>query len=269
MRGDPRRSSTSTSARDSGRIVSDSDTDRACVVTGGAGSIGRAIVRRLRTEGWRVVSLDLVEREPGEADAVVIGDVSRPEMHAAAAERAMALGELRGWVNCAGYNILGSVADLDEQVMRRGIDVDLLGVFFGTAEAVRRMLEGARDGAIVNISSIHAAVGFPGFAAYAMAKGGIEALTRQVAAEYLARGIRCNAVAPGLIASEMNERLLSEAADPEELRAAWAALAPMGRWGTPEDVSALVAFLLGADSAYMSGEVVAVNGGATVLARGR
>lgn len=249
--------------------MSDPGIDRVCVVTGGAGSIGRAIVRRLRIEGWRVVSLDLVEPEPGEADAVVIGDVSLPEVHAAVAETALTLGALRGWVNCAGYNILGSVADLDEQAMRRGIDVDLLGVFFGTAEAVRRMLADGGHGAIVNISSIHAAVGFPGFAAYAMAKGGIEALTRQVAAEYLARGIRCNAVAPGLIESEMNEQLLSESADPDGLRAAWAALTPMGRWGAPEDVAAIVAFLLGADSAYISGEVVAVNGGATVLARGR
>ena len=259
--------------------MSERDADRACVVTGGAGSIGRAIVQRLRADGWRVVSLDLVGS--GEADAAVQGDVADPNAHAAAAERAAELGELRGWVNCAGYNILGSVAEVDETAVRRGVDVDLLGVFFGTAEAARRMLKldggepdgpqlrGRTRGSIVNISSIHAAVGFPGFAAYAMSKGGIEALTRQVAAEYVSRGIRCNAVAPGLIESEMNEQLLAEASDPAALQAAWDALTPMGRWGSPADVAAAVAFLLGSGSGYITGEVLAVNGGATVLARGR
>ncbi|MBN9171325.1 MAG: SDR family oxidoreductase, partial [Microbacterium sp.] len=130
-------------------------------------------------------------------------------------------------------------------------------------------LDGPQRGSIVNISSIHAAVGFPGFAAYAMAKGGIEALTRQVAAEYVASGIRCNAVAPGLIESEMNAQLLAEASDPDALQAAWSALTPMGRWGTPDDVAAVVAFLLDGASGYITGEVLAVNGGATVLARGR
>jgi NAD(P)-dependent dehydrogenase (short-subunit alcohol dehydrogenase family) len=242
---------------------------RACVVTGGAGSIGRAILRRLRADGWRVVCLDLVEPPRGEADAAVCGDVADPASHAAAAREAVRLGDLRGWVNCAGYNILGSVADVDEQALRRGVDVDLLGVFFGCAEAARRMLTIGGSRAIVNISSIHAAVGFPGFAGYAMAKGGIESLTRQVAAEYLGRGIRCNAVAPGLIESEMNEQLLAEAPDPDALTTAWAALTPMGRWGAPQDVAASVAFLLGDDSAYISGEVLSVNGGATILARGR
>ncbi|MBN9155800.1 MAG: SDR family oxidoreductase [Microbacterium sp.] len=251
--------------------MTETDTERACVVTGGAGSIGGAIGRRLRADGWRVVSLDLGVPARDAADVAVLGDVAAPAAHAEAAERAVELGALRGWVNCAGYNILGSVAEVEEAAVRRGIDVDLLGVFFGAAEAARRMgaLDGPQRGSIVNISSIHAAVGFPGFAAYAMAKGGIEALTRQVAAEYVASGIRCNAVAPGLIESEMNAQLLAEASDPDALQAAWAALTPMGRWGTPDDVAAVVAFLLDGASGYITGEVLAVNGGATVLARGR
>jgi len=228
-------------------------------------------VRRLRADGWRVVSLDLRVPAADTVDSAVVGDVADPAAHAAAARRATELGELRGWVNCAGYNIIGSVADVNEAEVRRGIDVDLLGVFFGTAEAARRMLQlaGAQRGSIVNISSIHAAVGFRGFAAYAMAKGGIESLTRQVAAEYVRRGIRCNAIAPGLIESDMNDELLAEADDPEALEEAWRQLTPVGRWGTSEDVAATTSFLLGSEAAYVTGEVIAVNGGATILARGQ
>jgi len=202
----------------------------------------------------------------------VVGDVASPQSHVSAAQAAEELGHLAGWVNCAGYNILGSVLDLTEDELTRGVGVNLLGVFHGTAAACRSMLESSPDGSrgsIVNISSIQAAVGFPGFAAYAMTKGGIEALTRQVAAEYIGHGIRCNAVAPGLVASEMNDKLLAEAADPGTILSAWKAITPMGRWGTPEDIADAVVFLLGERSSFITGEVLAVNGGALTIAPGQ
>jgi len=246
-------------------------------VTGGAGTLGRSICLALLQEGWSVVSLDI---HPATLDGVgpdlqfrsVVGDVASHESHKSAVEAAEELGHLRGWVNCAGYNILGSVIELSEDELVRGVGVNLLGVFHGTAAACRSMLNsssGAGRGSIVNISSIQAAVGFPGFAAYAMTKGGIESLTRQVAAEYIARGIRCNAVAPGLVASEMNDKLLAEATDPGAILAAWKAITPMGRWGTPEDIADAVVFLLGEKSAFITGEVIAVNGGALAIAPGQ
>lgn len=252
---------------------------KSCVVTGGAGTLGRGISARLLAEGWGVVSLDLHEspRPSGiGADAAafrsVLGDVSTPGAHAVAAAAASELGELRGWVNCAGYNILGSVVEVGEDELARGVAVNLLGVFHGTAAACRHLLDLPDDeprGAIVNISSIQAAVGFPGFAAYAMTKGGIESLTRQVAAEYVARGIRCNAVAPGLITSEMNERLLAASDDPGSILEAWRAITPIGRWGTAADIAAAVSFLLGDDASFITGEVLAVNGGALAVAPGQ
>lgn len=251
---------------------------RSCVVTGASGGIGSAIVRRLLDDGWSVVGVGASERghehdhDTGRYE-YVSGDVAGAAVHATAAELAERLGPLRGWVNCAGYNILGSVAELPEDELRRGVDVDLIGYFLGTAEACRRFLarpEEERAAAIVQIGSIHGSVGFPGFAAYAMCKGGIEALSRQVAAEYVGRGIRCNVVAPGLIASPINDRLLAGSPDPDGLREAWDQLTPIGRWGTGADCAAATAFLLEpSESGFITGEVLPVNGGATVIARGQ
>jgi NAD(P)-dependent dehydrogenase (short-subunit alcohol dehydrogenase family) len=252
---------------------------RSCVVTGASGGIGEGIVRELLNKGWSVVGLDI--QEPRESEETypssvtylsVLGDVAVPAAHEESAALAQSLAPLEGWVNCAGYNILGSVAELEVEKLRRGIDVDLLGVFFGTAEASRHFLKVPienRSGSIVNISSIQASVGFPGFAAYAMAKGGIESLSRQVAAEYIREKIRCNTVAPGLIASPMNESLLSDAPDSEEQMWRWGQLTPMGRWGTAEDVASAVSFLLSEESSYITGQVLAVNGGALTIAPGQ
>jgi NAD(P)-dependent dehydrogenase (short-subunit alcohol dehydrogenase family) len=247
-------------------------TRRSCVVTGAASGIGAGIAARLTAEGWAVVGLDLVEA-PDQPFATVVGDVADRDAHRRAAAVASQLGRPAGWVNCAGYNVLGTVADLSEADLRRGVEVNLLGVFHGCAEAATAFLdqpEAGRDAAIVNISSIQASVGLRNFAAYAMCKGGIEALTRQVATEYVAQGIRCNAVAPGLITSPMGDALLAQAADPEALLRSWDALTPIGRQGTPADIAAAVAFLLdGAESGFITGQVLAVNGGATIVARGQ
>lgn len=248
---------------------------RSCVVTGAAGGIGSAVVDRLLADGWAVVGCD---QQPDQTHPTtttygfVPGDVADPATHAAAADRAMALGPLTGWVNCAGYNILGAVTEVSEAELRRGVEVDLLGYFHGTAVGCRRFLDlpAPRSAAVVHIGSIQGATGFPGFAAYAMCKAGIEGLSRQVAAEYASRGIRSNVVAPGVITSPINERL---AAGPPEVAAVHDALddlAPMGRWGEPAEVAHAVAFLLDPERAgYVTGEVLGVNGGALALARGQ
>ncbi|MER6523685.1 SDR family oxidoreductase [Streptomyces sp. NPDC001508] len=244
---------------------------RSCVVTGAAGGIGAGITARLRADGWRVVGIDIAPAF-GDVDIPVVGDVASRDSHHEAAQAAIGLAPLAGWVNCAGYNILGTVADLADEDLRRGVEVDLFGVFYGCAQAVRRFLdqpEDRRAGAIVNISSIQAGVGLRNFAAYAMCKGGVEALTRQVAAEYVGRGIRCNAIAPGLIAGPMTDDMIARSPEPETLRQFYEALTPIGRYGTPDDVAAAVAYLLDeASSGFVTGQVLAVNGGATVLARG-
>lgn len=250
--------------------------NQSTVVTGAAQGIGRAAATRLIAQGWDVVGVDI--DGPGLADDgwttvgpgsffALEGDVADAATHEAAAEAAESMSPLRGWFNNAGYNITGSVAELSPEAYGRGLDVVLGGVFRGTAEACRRMQD--TGGAIVNMSSIQGLMGFPGFAAYATCKAGIVGLTRQVAAEYASRGVRCNAVSPGLIATDLATRTLAEAADPEAVRAAWDVLCPIGRWGTPADVAAAVSFLMSDDAGFITGHNLVIDGGATVLARGQ
>jgi NAD(P)-dependent dehydrogenase (short-subunit alcohol dehydrogenase family) len=261
------------------------------VVTGAGGGIGAAIVRRFCEAGWTAVGVDLDGRRLAQLEAelagpraeqappadplrpwpsflICQGDVAEPATHErAAALAAEAGGERLCWINNAGYNVAGSVHELKRADYERGLAVNLGGTFWGTASAVRLMLA-HRGGAIVNVTSTHALVGFPGFAAYASAKAGIVGLTRQVAAEFAGRGIRCNAVAPGLVHTPLADAALAASPDPNALRRSWDELCPIGRWGQPADVADVALFLAGPDSAFITGQVLVVDGGQTVLARG-
>lgn len=255
--------------------------ERSCVVTGAASGIGRAIASAFIDAGYGTVAVDIDEQGLEAAVAQLslrgralacVGDVADPTTHTRAADEAIRLAPPTAWLNCAGYNVRGSVAELSTDNLHRGVAVNLLSYFYGTGEAVRRFLAqpATHLGAIVNISSIQALQGFPGFAAYSMCKGGINALTVQVAAEYAGRGIRCNAIAPGVIASPMNEQLLREAKDPAGLQKSWAELLPVHRWGRPEDIAAMALFLADPNlSGFITGQIIQVDGGATVLARGQ
>lgn len=253
-----------------------------CVVTGAASGIGYGIAERFLRGGWAVVGLDL--DGPGLAGAAerltrlgsfhpVVGDVADRADLERAASAVPEGGRLRCWVNNAGYNIHGSVHELDPASYERGVAVDLGGVFWGTSVAVRHFL--ARDGvgSIVNISSVTALQGFDDLAAYAMCKGGIISLTRQVAAEFVGRGIRCNAIAPGVIDTPINHRPGGSGRDPEtgrfdaETERLFAARCPMGRPGQPSDVAEAAFFLAGEDTAgYITGQTLVVDGGCTVVA---
>ena len=174
-------------------------------------------------------------------------------------------GRLDVMVNNAGVAIPGSAADMSEEEFLLVLDVNLVGEWRGMKAALRHMLPRS-SGSIINTGSVQGHVGFVGWAGYAASKGGIDALTRQAAVEYAARGIRVNSIIPGTILTPMNERILAAADDPDAVMAGWEAMHPIGRVGSPEEVAAAIVFLASDASSFVTGEALRVDGGMIVRA---
>jgi 3-oxoacyl-[acyl-carrier protein] reductase len=236
---------------------------KVAVVTGGSRGIGLAIARELASAG---ATLALVARNgeqagssaatlPGEGHAGFACDVSDPgavkEVVAAIESQ---LGPVYLLVNNAGItrdNILMRLQDEDwDQVLA----VNLKGAFNFIRALTRGMLK-RRDGVIVNITSVVGLMGNAGQTNYAASKAGLIGLTKSVARELGSRSIRCNAVAPGYVRTDMTSELS------EEQTAALQSQIPMGRLGDPEDIAPIVRFLAGPGGRYITGQVIAVDGG--------
>lgn len=240
------------------------------VVTGCGSGIGRAIFERLIADGWAVVGLERDEDRAREVAAersdrvdVVVGDASERTDLSRAAARALELAPLGGWVNNAAVAIRGTLHEPVEAEVDAVIRLNLMGCYWGASEAIRRFIDQGSPGAIVNISSIHARSAFNGFAAYDTAKGGVNALTRYIAVEYGPVGIRANAIEPGAIRTPLLQRVIDESSDREQAEREMATLHPLGRLGEPHEIAAVAAFLLSSEASFLTGECIAVDGGAT------
>ena len=243
---------------------------RACVVTGAADGIGRAITERLLAAGWAVAGVDVdadrLQRVAETAGAegaftAVTGDVADRETHRRAGAAAAALGVLAGWVNNAGVEMDAPAHRLDPDAVRRQVDVNLLGTLWGCAEAVERFVEAGTGGSVVSISSVQGIRGYPGGFAYAATKGGINALTRQLAVEYAPLGVRANAVLPGPVRTTMSlTGTLPEGHDQEAHDRQRAARHPRGRIAEPTEIADVVAFLLSEEASFVSGQEIGVDG---------
>jgi meso-butanediol dehydrogenase/(S,S)-butanediol dehydrogenase/diacetyl reductase len=236
--------------------------DRVAIVTGGAGGIGLATASRLGSEGARVIVADLDEkagieaagkvRAGGAPDALAVAcDVAREDQVEAAVAAAFdRFGRLDGIVNNAGLMLFRPIVELTGDDWTRVLSVDLLGAFYFTKHAFLRMAAG---GAIVNVSSIHALETTPLVACYAAAKAALLSLTRTAALEGKPKGIRVNAILPGAIDTPMlwenpNVKSGEETIDRADV-------------GTPDDVAAVIAYLLSDDARFVQGAMVRVDGG--------
>jgi NAD(P)-dependent dehydrogenase (short-subunit alcohol dehydrogenase family) len=230
-------------------------------VTGGGSGIGAAIARRLMADGARVAVLDLDVSNPPEGALAVKADLTDDETVRAAVDRV-----LQEWdrldvlVNNAGIGSQGTVADNPDDEWHRVLDVNLLGMVRATRAALPA-LRRSPSAAIVNTGSIAATAGIPQRAVYSASKGAVHALTRAMAADHLAEGIRVCAVAPGTADTPWIGRLLERAPDPAAERAALEARQPHGRLVTADEIAGAVAYLASPRSTSTTGIVLAVDGG--------
>ena len=247
---------------------------RVALVTGASSGIGRATALAFAREGAKVVAasrdverlqetVGLIHRMGGEA-IVVQTDVTQAEQVQRMVERAVAVyGRLDvAFNNAGGYRLVGGkpglTAELDEQVWDRVVAVNLKAVWLCMKCEIRQML-GQGGGVIVNNASNDGLRGSPGMAPYAAAKHGVIGLTKSAAIEYAGRGIRINAVCPGMILTPPIEQYLGDGSQGE----AWVReqLEPIGRFGRPEEVAETVVWLCSDAASYVIGHALVVDGG--------
>ena len=250
---------------------------RVAVVTGGAAGIGRECAFRLASDGYRVAVID-IDVEGGEQVAAQICsdggeaifleyDVGEPDAFpgvvAAVAHRWDALHIL---VNNAGLDYNEPLSEMTVAAWDRCLAVDLRSVAL-SAQAAADLMERSGGGSIVNIASVMAWYTVADYGAYTASKAGVIGLTKTLALELGPKGIRVNAIAPGFIDTAAWERVLAKMDDPEEFAASVAALHAVGRRGIPADIAGTVAFLVGDDAGFITGQTLVVDGGLTAQIR--
>jgi len=252
---------------------------RNAIITGAGGGLAQAVARLLAEQGWSLalvgrdrqamtaVRHDLEQNRPGPRTpirvALVEADVSTGEgasRAVATAEKSLE-GPIHGLAHCAGNVFLQAGHQTTDDQYRTCLAANLDTAFFTLGAFTGALLKKRTRGAAVLVSSVAAQVGVPRHEAMAAAKGGVEALVRSAAATYAPRGIRINGVAPGLMRTGATERFFAN----PEMEKVLAAQYPLGRWGDVLDTAAAVAYLLSDQAAWITGQVLAVDGGFTAL----
>jgi glucose 1-dehydrogenase len=250
------------------------------LVTGGTSGIGQAIAVRFAGYGSNVAINYL--RRPDEAadtdeqvhacvsrvqqqgvrDVLVRGDVSREQdVVAMVKETVSELGGLDILVNNAGIQISRHSEELSGEDFDKVLAVNVRGAFLCAREAIRHFLAEGKPGAIINVSSVHQLIPKPDYLGYSVSKGGMENLTRTLALEYAARGIRVNGIGPGATVTPINSGWIDDPVKREMVESH----IPMRRAGTADEMGAVACFLASDDAAYITGQTIFVDGGLTLF----
>jgi 3-oxoacyl-[acyl-carrier protein] reductase len=245
-------------------------TGRSAIVTGGSRGIGRAIATRLARQGADVAfsykgnqaAADATAGElegQGRKALAVQADVTDPTSADGLVKQALeAFGKVDILVNNAGITRDDLIMRMSPEMWREVLETNLFGAFYATKAVTRPMLK-AKGGRIVNITSVSGQAGQMGQANYSSAKAGLIGLTKATARELASRGITCNAVAPGFVLTELTGNL------PDELQKQIIERTPLGRFGTVEEIADAVAFLVSDEARYITGQVLAVDGGLVMM----
>jgi 3-oxoacyl-[acyl-carrier protein] reductase len=245
-------------------------TGKSAVVTGGSRGIGKAIVLRLATQGADVAFSYRGNTEAAEATAKEVESLGRKTLAVQADASTMdgaealikqaieALGKVDILVNNAGITRDDLIMRMSPEDWRDVLETNLFGAFYALKAVTRPMLR-AKGGRIINISSVSGQAGQTGQANYSSAKAGLIGLTKAAARELASRNITVNAVAPGFVLTELTQDL------PEDLLGQIKERTPLARFGTPEEIANAVAFLASDEAAYITGQVLAVDGGLVMM----
>lgn len=246
--------------------------NKVAVITGASKGIGTAIAERFGKEKMNVVvnyhsdeagaqeTVTIIKENGGNGIAVQ-ADVETEEGNQLLLNQAIdKFGDLDLWVNNAGMENSHETHELSLEDWNKVINVNLTGVFLGAKTALAYFVEKNKKGNIINMSSVHQQIPWPTFAHYAASKGGVKLFTETIAMEYAEKNIRVNNIGPGAINTPINAKKF---ADPEQL-AATTAMVPMKKIGEPEEVAAAAAWLASAESSYVTGITLFVDGGMTL-----
>jgi NAD(P)-dependent dehydrogenase (short-subunit alcohol dehydrogenase family) len=249
--------------------------DKVAIITGAGSGIGRATAMLFAQEGAKVVVVDyapeggqetveMIKRNGGEA-IFVETDVSK----AAAVEKMVqtaidTYGKIDILFNNAAVTIPASVVDATEAVWDKTMDIDLKGVFLPSKYAIPHMIKGD-GGSVINTASMCGLVASPNQAPYSAAKGGVIALTRQMAIDYATHNIRVNSICPSEVRTPMFLGFINRAPDPEKKMQELIARIPLGRVAEPEEIARAALFLASDESSYVTGVTLPVDGGLTAM----